>query len=304
MGKKVVLAVDIGATKIGLALVDQSLELIKTTEFLIAGHSSDSLWSEIEYHSSSMMSVYQGHVLGIGIGSAGPINIEEGKISPVNISVWRDFPIVEKLKSSFRLDNVALRGDATAFTHAEHVLGAGQGLSNLLGMVVSTGVGGGIIINHQIFLGESFNASFVGHQSINNDGDLCTCGRRGCVEMYSSGPRMVLMAKSLGWKGGATFMDLAESARRGEYAAREAINQGANALAIGIVNTLAVLDIQHVVVGGGVSQAGEVFWEPLRKHVAQESSYVGFLKDKILIRPAKLVKESGLIGSALAVLHS
>lgn len=299
----VALAVDIGATKIALALVDQSLNLMNPTEFLISGHSSESLWGEIEHRASTLISLYTGDVIGVGIGSAGPINVSTGTISPVNISVWRDFPIVEKMKSTFSLQNVSLRGDATAFTHAEHALGAGRGLTNLLGMVVSTGVGGGLVINNRIFLGESGNASFVGHQSINNDGELCTCGRRGCVEMYSSGPRMVLNAQALGWQGGTTFIDLAESARRGEYAAAEAINQGTRALAIGIVNTLAGLDIQHVVIGGGVSQAGEIFWQPLRKHLANESSFVGFLKDKIDIRPAKLVKESGLIGAALSVLQ-
>jgi glucokinase len=171
----------------------------------------------------------------------------------------------------------------------------------MLGMVVSTGVGGGLIIENKVFTGDTGNASFIGHQTINFDGELCACGRNGCVEVYASGPRMVAIAKARGWNKGETFVNLCADARIGNPIALTVIDDGARALAIGIINTLGNLDIRTVVVGGGVSQAGEIYWEPLRRHVKNESRYSGFLGD-IILRPAELHRDAGLIGAALGVL--
>jgi glucokinase len=114
---------------------------------------------------------------------------------------------------------------------------------------------------------------------------------------------MVTIAKLRGWSNGESFVDLAADARNGNKIALQVIDEGARALAIGIINTLGNLDITTVVVGGGVSQAGDIYWEPLRKHVKNESKYSGFLSD-IVLRPAELNRDAGLIGAALGVLDS
>lgn len=298
---KVALAVDVGATKVALALVDPAYRVHAKRELFIADSTSDQLWDHISEHASNMISGLNGDLLGVGIGSAGPLHIEIGSISPVNIPIWRKFPIVERFRALTRSENVVLHGDAMALAHAEHVLGAGRGHANMLGMVVSTGVGGGLIIENKVFIGDTGNAGFIGHQTINFDGEICACGRRGCVEFYASGPRMVAIAQSRGWIGGESFIDLAQSAREGDSVACEVIDEGARALAIGIINTLAGLDVTAVVVGGGVSQAGEIYWEPLRKHAKEEARYSKFL-DEITIKPAELDRDAGLIGAALGVL--
>lgn len=298
---KVALAVDIGATKVALALVDRDLAVHKKTELIIGNSTKDSLWRSIEENALPLIAGLNGDLLGVGIGSAGPLHLDIGAISPVNIPIWRKYPIVEQFRLLSGSNHVVLHGDAMALAHAEHVLGAGRGSENMLGMVVSTGVGGGLIIENKVFTGDTGNASFIGHQTINFDGEKCACGRNGCVEVYASGPRMVAIARLRGWSSGESFVDLAEDARSGNAIALEVIDEGARALAIGIINTLGNLDITTVVVGGGVSQAGDVYWEPLRRHVKNESKYAGFLNE-IVLRPAELNRDAGLIGAALGVL--
>lgn len=300
---KVALAVDIGATKVALALVDRDFAVHSKKELIIGNSTSESLWGAISENANQLIAGLNGNLLGVGIGSAGPLHLEAGAISPVNIPIWRNYPIVQKFRSLSGHQNVILHGDAMALAHAEHVLGAGRGSANMLGMVVSTGVGGGLIIENKVFTGDTGNASFIGHQTINFDGELCACGRNGCVEVYASGPRMVAIAKTRGWNNGDSFVDLAADARKGNQVALQVIDEGARALAIGIINTLGNLDITTVVVGGGVSQAGDIYWEPLRKHVKNESRYSGFLSD-IVLRPAELNRDAGLIGAALGVLDS
>ena len=300
---KVALAVDIGATKVALALVGHDYIAQQKEELLIGASTSDELWSAISRCVRAMTAGLNGNLIGVGIGSAGPLHLEIGAISPVNIPIWREFPIVQKFRELTGHHNVILHGDAMALAHAEHVLGAGRGATHMLGMVVSTGVGGGLIIDNKVFTGDSGNASFIGHHTIDFDGSECACGRRGCVETYASGPRMVAIAQERGWKGGTTFIDLAASARNGDALALEVIDEGARALAIGIVNTLGSLDIHTVVVGGGVSQAGDIYWSRLRFHVTNESRYTGFLKG-IVLKPAELNRDAGLIGAALGVLDN
>ena len=296
------LAIDIGATKIALALVDSEYKVLRKIEVRVEGSDSQKLWKKVAESAQNLISSKPFTLTGVGIGSAGPIDIKKGKISPVNIPVWREFPIVQSIQEIVELDNVLLYGDAMTVALAEHRLGAGRGLKNLLGMVVSTGIGGGLIIENQVFFGDSGNSSFIGHQSIDFQGEICACGRSGCVEYFASGPRMVHRAVQDGWNEGSDFVQLAESARAGETISLRVIDEGTRALAIGIVNTLANLDIHHVVLGGGVSEAGEIYWRPLRKHLENESNLVGFLKGRVVLRQSQLNRDAGLIGAALAVM--
>ena len=240
----------------------------------------------------------------MGIGSAGPLHLDDGQISPVNIPNWRKFPIVNKFASLVGTPNVVLHGDAMALAHAEYRLGAGQDSQNMLGMVVSTGIGGGLILGGKLFTGVTGNASYFGHHTISFEGKQCTCGRIGCVETYASGPKMVEHALSIGWKSEQhDFRNLAEAARKGDRFAIESIDRGTLALANAIVNVLGILDINTVVIGGGVSQAGDIYWNPLRKHVLHEAKFAGFLEE-IDLRPAKLDRDAGLLGAALGVLDN
>jgi glucokinase len=293
------LAVDVGATKVALALVSKRFEVEFKQE--ISVQENIYLWDQIANATVELLERAGGDFIGVGIGSAGPLHLASGAISPVNIPAWRHFPIVSKFTELTHNANVVLHGDAMALAHAEFRLGAGRDVSNMLGIVVSTGIGGGLILNNSLYTGESGNAYFIGHQSINLDGLACPCGRLGCVETYASGPRMVAIAQDRGWVGESNFIHLAESARAGNSTALEVIDEGARALAIGIVNSVGSLDIRTVVVGGGVSQAGEIYWNPLKYHIANEARFTEFISD-IDLRPAQLQRDAGIVGAALGVL--
>lgn len=296
------LAVDIGATKAALGIVTDKYQILDKVE--VPTGAGTEIWQDIEGASKSLLSKTDGNCIGVGIGSAGPLHLDVGQISPVNIPHWRKFPIVNKFASLVGTPNVVLHGDAMALAHAEYRLGAGQDANNMLGMVVSTGIGGGLILGGKLFTGVTGNASYFGHHTISFEGKECTCGRIGCVETYASGPKMVEHALSIGWQSEQhDFRKLAEDARNGNRFAIESIDHGTLALANAIVNVLGILDINTVVIGGGVSQAGEIYWAPLRKHVLHEAKFAGFLEE-IDLRPAKLDRDAGLLGAALGVLDN
>ena len=285
------LAIDIGATKIAIAELDENHSILNRVQ--VASNTSSPIWPNLK-------EALQGFEINrIGIASAGPIDRTEGSISPVNIPQWRRFPIVSELNQLFPGVPIGLLGDCTAVALAENKLGAGVGVTNMLGVVVSTGIGGGLVINGQAFHGETGNAALFGHHSIGFESDvICDCGRTGCLETFARGPKMVEYAQSLGWNAGEDFIALAESARAGDKMALAAIDRGAHALAVGITNVLNVMDLHTVVIGGGVSFAGPIYWEPFLKHFEIERTYAGFL-DHVDVYPAKLQADAGLIGASL-----
>ena len=294
------LAVDIGGTKATVATIDTAFRILHRRE--ISTGSAPDLELDLEAATNEVLAATTGELLGVGIGSAGPLNLGEGTISPVNIPSWRPFKVVQFFRTLTKNENVVLHGDGMAVADAEHQLGAGRGSRNMLGMVVSTGVGGGLVLDGKLFAGESGNVSFFGHHSINHTGIRCTCGRIGCVEAYASGPSMVRGACELGWSGD-DFIALAESAREGDERALQAIDEGAHALAVAIINVAVINDLDSVVIGGGVSHSGDIYWEPLLRHIAAETERVEFLSE-FKIKKAELLRDSGLLGAALGVLNT
>jgi glucokinase len=302
MSNRLALGVDVGGTKIAIALVDGKLGVSERIDVPSSATDGFELWGRIADATKEILSKADREIVGIGIGSAGPIYPSAGTVSPVNIPAWRDFPLVKCFRDVFQIERIALHGDAMALAHAEHKVGAGVGSRNMLGIVVSTGIGGGLILDNNLFEGETGNTSYFGHSSISFEGKRCACGRTGCVEAYASGPNMVALAKELGWQGTSdSFIDVAAAARSGDAAALQAIESGSKALAVGLVNFVGSLDIGHIVIGGGVAQAGEIYWNPLLKHIRAESEFYGFLRD-LKVSPAKLTTDAGLIGAALGVL--
>ena len=152
------LALDIGATKVAIAILDEGHQILNRLE--VPSNTGEEIWPSLE------AAVKGFEVDLIGVASAGPIDRENGTISPVNIPQWRAFPIAENLKGLFPGRDIALLGDCTAVALAENRLGAGVGVSNMLGVVVSTGIGGGLVIDGQAFHGETGNAALFGHHSI------------------------------------------------------------------------------------------------------------------------------------------
>ena len=288
------LAIDIGATKFAVALVNPKREVLSRREV-----PASQLWEGLVSILSEIAADESEKITKIGIGSAGPINTQTGEISPVNILAWRSFPIVGKVREIFPNAEVKMVGDAVALAVAEHAIGAGAGSKNMLGMVVSTGIGGGIIVDGKPLEGDFGNAGFFGHTVVGDYDGECNCGRIGCVEGYASGISMVRVAKKSGWNG-EDFVALADAARAGNADAIAAIAFGTEHLAKAIINIAQIFDLHCVVVGGGVTEAGDIYWLPLEKALLSHSTSLNLVQP-IKLLPAQLQRDAGLIGAAMVV---
>jgi glucokinase len=195
-----------------------------------------------------------------------------------------------------------LTGDGLAAAAGEHWTGAGQGCDNLLAIVVSTGVGGGLILGGRLHGGASGNAGHVGHAPVVVDGEPCPCGARGCPEAYASGPSMVRWAIRLGWRprGAGDAVELAAAAGAGNLFAVEAFERGGRALGAMIAATVAICDVNRVIIGGGVAQAGALLTGPLRRSLA-DHAVLPFAAATELA-PARLGPDASLVGAA-ALIH-
>jgi glucokinase len=199
---------------------------------------------------------------------------------------------------------VRLHGDGLCMALGERWRGAGRDAKFMLGMVVSTGVGGGLVLDGLPYDGRTGNAGHVGHVVVDPDGEPCTCGGRGCVETIASGPRMTRWARENGWDAPAEAdaKVLAEAAAAGDVVALRAYKRGATAVAAMIASVGAVCDIDLVVVGGGVAKSGPVLFDPLHEALA---SYAGldFIRG-LRVVPAELGGDAGLVGAAALVISA
>ncbi len=293
------LALDIGGTKIAVGLVDPAGELVHTTTCPTPNHQdAEHVWGVVEQLIADTVASAEGAVRAVGIGCAGPIDSTAGTVSPVNIATWRGFPLRDRVIAAVPDVPVLLAGDAICMAVGEHWRGAGRGVDFLLGMVVSTGVGGGLVLNGVPYHGRTGNAGHVGHVVVEPDGLPCHCGGRGCVETIAAGPWMTRWALDNGWAGppGADAVALADAAAAGDPVAVRAFHRGATALAAMIASVGAVCDLDRVVIGGGVAKSGRTLFDPLHEALA---TYTGlsFIRD-LRVVPAALGGDAGLIGAA------
>ncbi|MFF2652606.1 ROK family protein [Streptomyces sp. NPDC058045] len=304
MHTDLVAALDIGGTKIAGALVDdQGRILLRTRRPTPARENGDTVMQAVRRVLDELVaSPLWPRVSGVGIGSAGPVDATAGTVSPVNVPGWRDYPLVERVRGTTGPLPVELVGDGVAMTAAEHWQGAARGHDNALCMVVSTGVGGGLILGGRLHPGPSGNAGHIGHISVDLDGDLCPCGARGCVERIASGPNIARRAVENGWHpgpdGDRTAAAVAASARAGDPVAAASFARAAQALAAGIAATATLVEIDIAVIGGGVAKAGEVLFAPLRRSL-RDYATLSFVR-RLTVAPARTGTDAGLVGAAAA----
>ncbi|WP_344092175.1 ROK family protein, partial [Streptomyces stramineus] len=199
-----VAALDIGGTKIAGALVDGSGRLLVRAQRPTPAQEDGVavLGAVAGVLAELARAADWPRVRAVGIGSAGPVDASRGTVSPVNVPGWRDFPLVAEVAERAGGRPVVLVGDGVAMTAAEHWQGAARGHADALCMVVSTGVGGGLVLGGRLHTGPTGNAGHIGHISVDLDGDPCPCGARGCVERIASGPNIARRALDSGWRPG------------------------------------------------------------------------------------------------------
>ncbi|MFQ5942600.1 MAG: ROK family protein [Anaerolineales bacterium] len=248
-------------------------------------------------------------VLGIGIGAPGPIGTDGRINDPPNLPDWGDFSLTERLRERFQLPAVA-GNDANVAALGEHQFGAGQGVEDLVYLTVSTGIGGGIISGGRLLLGARGYAAEVGHQTLVAEGPICGCGQPGHLEALASGPSIVRNAKKRLEAGASSTIpefgeeikgkSITEAARAGDELAQELFAEAGFYIGLGLVNLIHILEPARVLIGGGVSQAGDFIFEPIRETVRQRVMSPIFLEVEIM--PAALRADVGLMGAVALVL--
>ena len=303
MDRPLVAALDVGGTKIAGALVDGAGRIVaRSLRPTPSGDADQVLGAFGEVLAGLRADPRWEAVRAVGVGSAGPVNTARGTVSPVNIPGWRDFPLTEAVRERTGGVPVTLVGDGVAMTAAEHWLGAARGRANALCMVVSTGVGGGLVLDGRLHTGPTGNAGHIGHISVDLDGESCPCGGRGCVERLASGPNIARRALAQGWRpgpdGDSGAAAVAAAARAGDPIAAASFRRAARALAAGIAATASLVEIETAVIGGGVAGAGETLFAPLRAAVA-EFATLDFVRGLDVV-PAATGTDAGLLGAAAA----
>ncbi|MCM3297819.1 MULTISPECIES: ROK family protein [Streptomyces] len=308
MHTDLVAALDIGGTKIAGALVDREGRIqARAQRPTPAREDGDTVMAAVAAVIGDLTASPLWERAGaVGIGSAGPVDASTGTVSPVNVPGWRDYPLVAGVRDAAGGLPVELIGDGVAITAAEHWQGAARGHDNALCMVVSTGVGGGLVLGGRLHPGPTGNAGHIGHISVDLDGDPCPCGARGCVERIASGPNIARRALDNGWRpgpdGDTSAAAVAAAARAGDPVAVASFERAARALAAGIAATATLVEIDIAVIGGGVGKAGEVLFAPLRKALTEYAT-LSFVQ-RLTVVPAQMGTDAGLVGAAAAALFS
>ena len=304
------LAIDIGGTKLAAGVVTMEGSVVsRARRPTPPGGDASAIYAALmESVSAAIADAGDAYQLqGIGVGSGGPMRAREGLVSPLNMPGWRDFPLVARLRDDLGLTAV-LDNDAKAFALGEYLYGAGKGHPDMMGVVVSTGVGGGIISGGALLHGRTLNGGHVGHIVAEPDGPRCACGGRGCVEAIASGPSIVRLVRAELERGREsalremppetiTAQDVARAALAGDELSFQGFERAGKALGIGFAGAAALLDIDLIVVGGGVSNTGELLMAPLRRTL-EEHAALDYIRGQVRVVPSANAQDAGLIGAA------
>ena len=248
-------------------------------------------------------------VAGIGIGSPGPLDRSTGTVLETPNLGWRNFPLRDLIANAVGLP-ATLDNDANCATYGEWWLGAGRGTSTLVGLTLGTGIGGGIVLDGEIYHGVNDGAGEIGHMSIDSNGRRCKCGNYGCLEAYASGPAIALRAVE-GLEAGTdsvlpdlvggklediTAATVYEAVLLGDAYASEVMRDTARFLGTGVANIINVLNPEMIVIAGGVTLAGDHLFLPLRAEVRRRAFKSA--EAACTIVSAQLQGTAGVIGAA------
>ena len=298
------LAVDLGGTKVEAALVTDAGVVLPATRFRSPTgpqRTSAELQAAVDEVVTAALAALpvDATLVGVGIGSAGPVDEEHGLVSPLNMPVWRGYPLRDRVAAHVPAGvPVTLRMDGLAITLAEHWVGAAQGYDHVMGMIVSTGVGGGLILHGRTVSGPTGNAGHIGHVECGGFDDHCACGGTGCLEAIASGPKTVAWAQRQGFTG-TTGEELSAAYAAGDEIAVAAVQRSGRALGQAIAAATSLVDLEIVAVGGGFSHVTPDLFEYARQAVAERVEF-GFVT-KVRIVPTGLSQDGPLIGAAALV---
>jgi glucokinase len=254
-------------------------------------------------------------ILGVGIGSPGPLDMATGVVLDAFNLGWKDFPLRDRLAAALELPAV-LDNDANCATWGEYWLGAGRDVNSLVGVTLGTGIGGGVIMDGRLIHGASGSTGELGHMTIDFHGRRCKCGNYGCLEAYASGPNIAARARE-GLEAGAesaltalvagdldrlTAATVYEAILEGDPYAEEVMLETAKILGAGLANIVNLFNPDMIVIVGGVTRAGDYLFGPLRSEVRRRAFRSA--EERCRIVAGALPETAGVIGAAGIFLHS
>ena len=315
-GKRYTIGMDLGGTKILAAVVSPKGRIVAEAKLRTrAENGPDAVIErmvEAARQAVRKAEVDWQDVLGMGVGAPGPLDPETGIIyHPPNLPGWDEIPLGPYLSEALGVP-VFMENDVNLGTLGEHVLGAGQGTRDMVGIFVGTGVGGGLILDGKLRSGYRHAAGEVGHMILHADGPVCGCGKRGCLEALASrtaierdirlaidAGRESLVPELIKERGRLTSGLLAKALRRGDPVVAEVLGRAQWYLGLLTASIVNLLDPEMIVFGGGVVEAlGEEFLEPIRvtarQYFIQQAG-----ADKVRMVAATLGDHAGVLGAAV-----
>ncbi|MDO8689944.1 MAG: ROK family protein [Dehalococcoidia bacterium] len=311
MKEQYIVAIDMGGTRFRVALVDSTgrLSYRKSYPTQVTDGVEAIVTRLVQAAQEAMACCGALHVLAAGFAAPGPLDPRTGVIlTPPNLPGWHDVPLKALLEERLHIP-VFMGNDANLAALGEQRFGAGRGMENLIYLTVSTGIGAGVIADGRLLLGRDGLAGEAGHMSL-AEGPRCNCGNYGCLETLSSGTAIARTARERMEAGerssiarltdGETTAEAVEAAARaGDVLAQSVMATAARYLGIGVLNLVHLFNPQAVIIGGGVSQAGELIFAPVRRIIA-ERAMPNFRKTEVI--PAALGDDVGLYGAAALTL--
>jgi glucokinase len=303
------IGIDIGGTKIAGALVDAEGQILKDLRVPTPAEDPNALVDAVVGLIEELSKGQE--VLGAGIAAAGFIDADQANIIYAPNLSWRNEPFKAKLEARLSIP-VIIENDANAAGWAEYRYGAGKGYKHMIMLTIGTGVGGAVITDGKMLRGGFGIAGELGHLRIVPDGILCGCGQKGCLESYGSGTALLKAAKDLAAsesQEGARLRELEASAGKltGHEVYQAILESDPGALRIlaelgswlgqAIASLTAVLDPEVVVIGGGVSAAGDLLLNPIREAYLKHLPAQGF-RPELRISAAEFVNDAGVVGAA------
>ncbi|MCX6004355.1 MAG: ROK family protein [Chloroflexi bacterium] len=313
--KAPVIAIDIGGTKFIAAVIGQDGEIVSRVycQTLAEEGPAKVIKRLIASVSNVIRKARNQNISSIAVAVAGTIDIRDGLVveSP-NLPRWHNVNLRDMLYNEFKLP-VYLVNDANAAALGEYRLGKYPDVNNLVYLTVSTGIGGGIIINRELYEGSNGCAGEIGHMIIDTNGPECKCGKIGCLEALASGTAIARMAKNLlkngrksllaemvdGFIDNVTAETVTRAARKGDVVACEVVHTAAHYLGIGLANVVNIFNPDVVVIGGGVSKMGEMILRPARLSMKKHAFKLP--SQTVQVTRSQLGTDAGLLGAAIHV---
>jgi glucokinase len=307
-----IVGIDVGGTNIvvGTVAEDGSEVVGLVSEPTLAEQGADAVVGRIaKLARASMAQAPRREIAGVGIGSPGPLDTKTGVVLLTPNLGWINMPLRDRIADALALP-ATLDNDANCAIFGEWWRGAARGADHVVGLTIGTGIGGGIVLNGQIYHGVSDIAGEIGHMTIDANGRRCKCGNYGCLEAYASGPAIAARAVE-GIESGAettlaqyvagdlsriTAQVVYEAAHDGDAYALEMVRDTAKLLGAGVANIINIFNPEVVVICGGVTLAGERLFGPLRSEVQRRAFKPAWEACRIL--PGALTGTAGVYGAA------